>query len=91
MTTPDTQADIGTQLKMVLDYVKDCDRRVHLGEIMDLEGLDDKVMEICDLVAQLPQDQAQQYEDQMGQLIKDLETLAKSMQLQQEKMDGGQA
>ena len=86
--TPDTQ-DLSQQLKAVLDYVKDCDRRVHLGEIMDLDGLDDKVMDICDKVAALSQEEAQEYEDQMGVLIKDLESLAKSMQAQQVKIDGG--
>jgi hypothetical protein len=87
--TPDDNMDIGAQLKMVLDYVKDCDRRVHLGEVMDLDGLDDKVMSICDRVAELSQDEAQEYEDQMGVLIKELEKLAKSMQEQQAKIDGG--
>ncbi len=87
---PEDQDDIGTQLKMVLDYVKDCDRRVHMGEIMDLDGLDDKVMDICDRVSQLSQDEAQEHEDQMGVLIKELEKLAKSMQEQQAKIDGGQ-
>lgn len=86
--TPDTQ-DLSQQLKAVLDYVKDCERRVHLGEIMDLDGLDDKVMEICDQVADMPQDEAQEYETQLGVLIKELESLAKSMQAQQEKIDGG--
>ncbi len=86
---PEDNDDIGAQLKMVLDYVKDCDRRVHMGEIMDLDGLDDKVMDICDRVSQLSQDEAQEYEDQMGVLIKELEKLAKSMQEQQAKIDGG--
>lgn len=86
--TPDT-GDIAQELKSVLDYVKDCDRRVHLGEIMDLDGLDDKVMDICDKVAALTQEEAQVFEDQMGVLIKELEKLAKSMQEHQAKIDGG--
>lgn len=86
--TPET-GDIAQELKSVLDYVKDCDRRVHLGEIMDLDGLDDKVMQICDRVASLTQDEAQVYEDQMTALITELEKLAKTMQAQQEKIDGG--
>lgn len=91
MTSTETPegGDIAQQLKSVLDYVKDCDRRVHLGEIMDLDGLDGKVMAICDLIAAMPQDQAQAYETQMGVLITELEKLAKSMQEQQAKIDGG--
>ena len=88
--TPET-GDISQELKTVLDYVKDCDRRVHLGEIMDLDGLDDKVMKICDRGASLTQDEAQVYEDQMTTLITELEKLAKTMQAQQEKIDGGKA
>lgn len=92
MTNPQApdSGDIGQQLKAVLDYVKDCDRRVHLGEIMDLDGLDDKVMQICDVVASLSQEDAQVYEAQMGVLITELEKLAKSMQEQQIKIDGGE-
>lgn len=88
MTNPSDDAaadskDIGVQLKQVNDYVKDCDRRVNRGEIMDLQGLDKTVMDICDIMAQLPDDQAQKHEAAMGTLIKDLETLAKSMKAQQ--------
>ncbi|MFN7114381.1 MAG: hypothetical protein ACK4PK_08475 [Alphaproteobacteria bacterium] len=87
--TPET-GDIAQQLKSVLDYVKDCDRRVHMGEIMDLDGLDDKVMKICDVVASLSQEEAQVFEAQMGVLITELEKLAKSMQEQQMKIDSGE-
>jgi hypothetical protein len=78
---------VGQRLKSVADYVKDCDRRVNRGEIMDLQGLDGTVMEICDLMAELPEDEAQKFESAMTALIKDLEVLAKSMKAQQEKID----
>ena len=99
MTNPSDDAtadskDIGARLKQVNDYVKDCDRRVNRGEIMDLQGLDKTVMDICDMMAQLPDDEAQKHETAMSVLIKDLETLAKSMKEQQgaddDELDDGE-
>ncbi|HEX2751860.1 MAG TPA: hypothetical protein VHP34_01890 [Alphaproteobacteria bacterium] len=80
--------EVGDRLKQVADYVKDCDRRVNRGEIMDLQGLDKTVREICDAMAQLPEDEVEKHESAMSALIKDLETLAKSMKAQQEMEDG---
>jgi hypothetical protein len=81
--------EVGEKLKQVTDYVKDCDRRVNRGEIMDLQGLDKTVMEICDAMAQLPEDEVEKHEAAMSALIKDLETLAKSMKAQQ-ALQGGE-
>ena len=72
-------ADIGPRLKSILDYVQDCERRVHRGEIMDLQGLDNSVIEICEAVARLPKDAAQAHESQMSQLIEHLDVLAAAM------------
>ena len=80
--------EVADRLKQVTDYVKDCDRRVSRGEVMDLQGLDKTVMEICDAMAQLPEDEAQKHEAAMSVLIKDLEALAKSMKAQQDMEDG---
>jgi len=86
-TLPDA-ATLAKRLKTVNDYVKDCERRVLQGEIMDLQGLDNNVIEICDEVAELPQAEAQVLEPQMALLIEGLENLARSMKEQQDKMDG---
>lgn len=80
---------VATELKSLLDYVHDCDRRVHMGEIMDLQGLDRKVIVLCDAIAHLPQKDALVLEDRMGELIDSLEKLADTMRTQQDKMGGG--
>ena len=80
--------EVADRLKQVTDYVKDCDRRVSRGEVMDLQGLDKTVMEICDAMAQLPEEETEKHEAAMSALIKDLETLAKSMKAQQDMEDG---
>jgi hypothetical protein len=76
--------ELGKRLKGVIDYVRDCQARVTKGEIMDLQGLDQNVVEICDAVAALPQKESQSFEPQMGQLIDALEVLARTMKEQQE-------
>ncbi len=81
-----TSAELAKRMKSVNDYVRDCERRVSLGEIMELDGLDRNVMELCDAIAALPKDQSADFEKQMGSLIENLETLADAMRIQQDKV-----
>lgn len=87
--TPDAPS-LPVRLKQVTDYVMDCERRVMRGEIMELQGLDDTVMEICNDVAALPQDEAQALEQNMTRLIDGLELLAEAIRAQEEQAEGAQ-
>ena len=90
MSSPHLEAsEIGGELKAVHDYVQDCVRRVHRGEIMDLQGLDRKVIVLCESIAALPQPVAMRFELQMSQLIAGLEILAETMKEQQKIAMGG--
>ncbi len=81
-----TAAELAKRMKTVTDYVRDCERRVSLGEIMELDGLDRNVMELCDAIASLPKDDSVSLERQMSSLIENLETLADAMRIQQDKV-----
>lgn len=76
------------RMKAVIDYVSDCQRRVSLGEIMDLSGLDQNVMALCEVIAAMPKKDAMQFESRMKTLIDSLEELARLMQDQQKKFAG---
>jgi hypothetical protein len=80
---------LGQELKAVMDYVQDCERRVHRGDIMDLRGLDAKVIALCEAISLLPPKQAQDFEPRMTQLIAGLETLAVALKQQQDLMTAG--
>jgi len=82
-----TKDEVATRLKSITDYVRDCERRVTQGDIMDLQGLDDNVVEICDLIAALPPADGQALEAPMQSLIADLEKLAAAMRDQSEKFE----
>lgn len=87
MPSPKPDAtEIETRLKSLIDYVNDCERRVVKGEIMDLQGLDRNVIEICDALTSLPRPEALALEDRMAILIERLDALAASMRAQQEKI-----
>jgi len=85
-TSAPDQSELAKRLRSVTEYVRDCERRVSLGEIMDLGGLDRNVVEICTGIAGLPQEEGQALEKQMSQLIEDLERLADTMRVQQNKV-----
>ncbi len=68
-------AETARQIKTILDYVRDCETRIIKGEQLDLAGLDDKVMEVCDSVAALDDAEAEPLETQLTALIDALEQL----------------
>ena len=71
--------ELENRLKQSIDYVRDCDARVTKGEIMELQGLDNNVIELCEGIAKLPQEEAKVLQDKMDILIKALEGLAKTI------------
>ena len=79
-----TITDIEKRLSSITDYVSDCRSRVTKGEIMDLKGLDNTMIEICDQLAELPEKESRSLEKQMSRLISSLEELARTMKDQQE-------
>ena len=78
---------VAQRLKTIVEYVRDCQVRVGKGEIMDLQGLDQNVIDICDAIAKLPEDKAQEMEGQMSDLIDSLEALGRMLKEQQEKFN----
>jgi hypothetical protein len=82
---PDS-TEVANRLKQTIEYVQDCERRVMKGEIMDLQGLDRNVIEICEAITTLPEGEGRALEKQMSKLIDGLEGLATSMKAQQDKM-----
>lgn len=82
----DDAAEVAQRLKAIVDYVRDCQARVVKGEIMDLQGLDKKVVDLCDAIAKLPEEDGHAMEGQMGVLIESLETLARTMKEQQDRL-----
>ncbi|TAL29543.1 MAG: hypothetical protein EPN97_13360 [Alphaproteobacteria bacterium] len=83
---PDSQ-ELTQRLTSIIDYVRDCERRVNQGEILELDGLDRNVVSICDGISALPQEEGKRLEEQMSELIKDLERLAGAMREQQKKIE----
>lgn len=75
--------EISTRLRAVQDYVLDCERRVSKGEIMDLQGLDNNIVVICEALSQLPKADAQELEPRLAMLIESLDRLAAGMKSQQ--------
>jgi len=78
-------SEVAKRLKSIVEYVHDCQVRVGKGEIMDLQGLDKNVIDICDAIARLAEKDAQAMEEQMSDLIDSLETLGRLLKEQQEK------
>ena len=84
-------SEVGKRLRAIVDYVRTCQVRVTKGEIMDLQGLDKNVIDVCDAIAQLPEAEGHALEEQMGQLIESLEVLARTMKEQQDNIGVAEA
>lgn len=77
-------AKLDKRLKAIIDYVRDCQARVAKGENLSLEGLDIKVVNLCNDIAVLPEKEGRGLESQMNFLIESLEILARELKEQQE-------
>ena len=76
--------DLDKDLKQATDYVRDCQARIIKGDLMELQGLDKTVINMCDRIAELPDGEAKELEDKMAVLIKALEALAVTIKEYQE-------
>ena len=77
-------AKLDKRLKAIINYVRDCQARVTKGEVMSLEGLDTKVVKLCNDIAVLPEKEGRGLESQMNLLIESLEILARELKEQQD-------
>ena len=80
--------ELGERLKTIVDYVRECQARVTKGEILSLQGLDSKVIKLCDDITKLPEKEGHSLESQMTLLIESLEVLARAMKEQQKSFSG---
>jgi hypothetical protein len=74
-----TRPEIEARLQHLITYVRDCERRVLLGEVMDLQGLDQSIAVLCEDVLTLPETDAKEMQSQMMKLIDQLDLLAQSI------------
>jgi len=83
---PHDTAALSGRLKAIIEYVRDCQARVYKGEIMDLQGLDRSVIDVCNAIAALPENEGKKMESQMSTLIDSLEVLAGSIKEMQDTL-----
>lgn len=80
-----TRPEIEARLQNLIHYVRDCERRVALGEVMDLTGLDQSVAVLCQDVLKLPEQDAKDMQGEMMKLIDQLDLLAQSIKNHHDK------
>ncbi len=78
--------EVGARMKALIDYVRDCERRVGQGEVVDMNGLDRNVLQVCEALSALPRSEARDLENKMLTLVERLGALAESMKAQQDKL-----
>jgi len=76
--------NLDKELKQTSDYVRECEARITKGEMMELQGLDKTVIDMCDRISNIPSEEAKELEEKMALLIKALETLANTIKEYQE-------
>ena len=71
-----TFEQVEDELQAIMTYVTDANTRIGEGEELELEGLDEKVEEICKQIEKLDPEQAQAAEPLLQDMIRALDELA---------------
>ena len=78
--------DIRKEIQTVIDYVRNCETRALKGEVLELQGLDQNVLLICNKIAGLDAPHAKTIEPLMAVLIEVLDRLASTLKNQQDNI-----
>jgi hypothetical protein len=71
--TPDM---LRQKMEDLRDYIRDAEEKVSAGTMVNLQGLEKTVSEICRYATSLPPDQARDVQPLMAELIGELERLS---------------
>lgn len=82
----DAAQDITREIRTIIDYIRDCEVRAARGEVLELTGLDQNVLIVCNKIAGLDVPHAKIVEPHMAALIDALDNLASTLKTQHEHM-----
>lgn len=71
----------------VAQFVAQSRELLQSGAMMELAGLDNRIMLLCEEVLMLSQDQRARYSDQLQQLFNDLSALGQEMGAQRDRIE----
>ena len=72
--------ELQQELHSLNTYLQDCERRIHQGEFMDMSGFDEKTVQICRKLTELPDDQARALTPELETLISRLDRISETLQ-----------
>ena len=72
----DKKQQIKESLVRLTTYVHDCTKRISMGESVDLSGLDEKTIMLCDDIRALPEGEAAEFAEPMKDLIASIDHMA---------------
>lgn len=85
MTKQSDAADtIAKEIQKIIDYIRDCEVRAARGEVLELQGLDQNVLIICNKITGLDIPHSKTVEPLMTSLIEALDNLASTLKTQQD-------
>ncbi len=80
----DAASSIAKEVQRIIDYVRDCEVRATRGEVLELQGLDQNVLIVCNKIAGLDVPHSKVVEPMMATLIEELDNLASTLKTQQD-------
>lgn len=78
--------DITREIRTIIDYIRDCEVRAARGEVLELTGLDQNVLVVCNKIAGLDVPHAKVVEPHMAALIESLDNLASTLKTKQDQL-----
>ena len=76
MSNQDQLNDLSDRIEKMIAYVRDCERRLHAGQSVDLTGLDETTIKLCEEIAALPKDIAKPLADRLEVFVAAIDTMA---------------
>ena len=84
--TPGSNQEIDQELDALATIIKRAERDLVDNKLLTIGGLPERTQAVCNRVADLPQEEAQQYEQRLSALISELDTLGRNISTQQQEL-----
>ena len=83
---PGSNQEIDQELDALATIIRRAEQDLVDNKLLTIGGLPERTQAVCNRVAELPKEDAQQYEQRLNALISELDTLGRNISTQQQEL-----